>query len=431
MATPPSYTSSGDSEHVFGRTPSYSEEPGLHEQRLALNARSLPQPTGNFVKVSKHGDVTMRLAAQEDNVDLPVYSSGAVIEGTVELSKKDDVSSVDVKVEGHLELKENAEGGHMHYTLCLEEVKLWTKDDGNPNCPASLHFSVPLPTVFQHEDQSYPLPPSHSIQLKGLPGFNGIIHYSISAMIHNPHPISINFKTLGIHIGNASVSTPFIHYPRTRPPFPTPSPLQCTETGEFIEKPDWQEYQSVVKANATNGVQDIGVRFYLPASRIFCVSEPIPFHITLESDSHSLAAFLPYGPIPGIPMKLPATRIQVVRQSIVDVKHTTVRSEPANTAMWSIAYIGEAAFRHARDGATCMSFSGEVNIEPTKITGFTVPGLSSGQLKYSVQDCILLTVSPAEGVKAPFADVREAIPIRLATDAWTDSALSSHKEDAM
>jgi hypothetical protein len=28
------------------------------------------------------------------------------------------------------------------------------------------------------------------------------------------------------------------------------------------------------------------------------------------------------------------------------------------------------------DGATCTSFSGEITIEPTKVMGFTVPGLS-------------------------------------------------------
>ncbi|KAF7375366.1 hypothetical protein MSAN_00424100 [Mycena sanguinolenta] len=420
MATPrlPSYASYGDERLEVLRSPSYSAEPGLHEQRLALNARSLPQPTGNFVKVSKHGGITLRLLSQEDDVDLPVYSSGAIVEGTVELSKTDSISSVDFKVEGHLELKENAEGGHTHHILCMETAELWCKGDDNSVCPSSLRFSVALPTAFEHEGQSYPLPPSHSIKLKGLPGFTANIDYSISAMIHKPHPVSINSKTLGIHIGDASVSTPFIYYPRTRPPFSTPSPLHCTEAGEFTEGTGWQVYQSVVKANAPNGVQDIGVKFYLPASRIFCVSEAIPFHITLESDAHSLAAFLPYGPIPGTSTEFPATRIQVMRQSTVDVKHTTVRSEHANTAIWSVDYFGEAEFRHARDGPTRMSFSGEVKIQPTKITGFTVPGLIA----------FFLTVSPPEGVKAPFADVREVVPIRLATDMWADDAAGAHKE---
>jgi hypothetical protein len=91
----PSYAEPFDS---FSRTPSYSAEPGLYEQRLALNARSLPQPTGSFLKSSKHGDVKLRLAAQEDKLDLPVYGAGSVVEGVVELTKTDSISSVEIKV---------------------------------------------------------------------------------------------------------------------------------------------------------------------------------------------------------------------------------------------------------------------------------------------------------------------------------------------
>jgi len=190
----------------------------------------------------------------------------------------------------------------------------------------------------------------------------------------------------------------------------------------------------VVKVNATPGVQDIGVRFYLPVSRIYCASQGIPFHVTFESDAHSLATFLPYGPT-GASGKLPATRVQVMRQSLVDVKHSTIRrsgSEHVNTAIWRIDYIGEAVFRHAGDGATHTSFSGEVKIEPIKVMGFHVPGLS-------IQDCILLTVAPPEGTKAPFVGIREVIPIRLTTDAWTEdgrgiaaarrSSVSSHRKE--
>ncbi|KAJ7852838.1 hypothetical protein B0H14DRAFT_2759511 [Mycena olivaceomarginata] len=405
MSTPrlPSYAESPES---FGRTPSYSAEPGLYEQRLALNARSLPRPTGNFVKTSKHEDVKLRLAAQDEKLELPVYNIGASVEGAVELTKADSISSVELKVEGNLELKENGEGGHKHYTLCLDTVVLWTKDADGTACPSALPFSLALPTEFEHEGQSYPLPPSYSIKLEGLPGFSATIDYSVSAIVNKPH--SINSKKLGIHIRSTIVSTPFIYCPRTRPPHPIPPPLQSTETGMFDERPEWNTYQSIAKVNATSGLQDIGVKFYLPASRIFCASQGIPFHITLTADAHSLAAFLPYGPPHGF---------QLMRQSAVDVKHTAARTEHVNTAIWRVDYLGEAAFRHAHDGPTCMSFSGEINID-TKVMGFAVPGLM-------VQDCILLTVTPPEGTHAPFVGIREVIPVRLTTDSH------SSKEDTM
>ncbi len=82
----------------FSRIPSYSAEPGIYEQRLALNARSLPQATGNFIKSSKSGNAKLRLTAQENNIDLPIYGTGGVVEGTVELTKTDNISTVEITV---------------------------------------------------------------------------------------------------------------------------------------------------------------------------------------------------------------------------------------------------------------------------------------------------------------------------------------------
>ncbi|KAJ7368594.1 hypothetical protein DFH08DRAFT_831772 [Mycena albidolilacea] len=400
----------------FSRTPSYSAEPGIYEQRLALNARSLPQATGNFTKSSRSGNAKLRLIAQENNIDLPVYGSGGIVEGTVELTKTENISTVELRVEGRLELKEIAEGGHTDTTLCLDTVLLWIKDSNNPVCPSVLPFSLTLPTTFQYEGRSYPLPPSHSIKLKGLPGFYATIDYSVSAIINKPHSVPnlvplVKSKKLGINIGSTTVSTPFIYYPRTRPAVPIPAPLRRFEGG-FIESPEWRVYKSILKANAKAGAQDIYVKFYVPASRIFCASQAIPFHITFESTAFSLAAFLPYGPTTGGNSgKLRATRVQLMRQSTVDVRGTTIHG--TKTDIWRVDRIGEGGFRHAGDGATWISFSGEIPIDPVKVTGFRVAG-------FSVMDCILFTVTPPDVTKSAFVGIRETIPVRLTTDAWSE-----------
>ena len=36
------------------------------------------------------------------------------------------------------------------------------------------------------------------------------------------------------------------------------------------------------------------------------------------------------------------------------------------------------------------------------------------------KDCIVLSVSPPEGYKSPFSELRETIPVRLTTDAWSE-----------
>ncbi|KAF8195610.1 hypothetical protein K438DRAFT_1586540 [Mycena galopus ATCC 62051] len=402
----------------FSRTPSYSAEPGLYEQRLALNARSLPQAIGTFIKSSKSGNAKLRLSAQENNIGLPIYGTGGVVGGVVELTKTENISTVEITVEGRLQLKEIAEGGHTETTLCLDTVLLWMKDANNTVCPSVLPFSLTLPTTFEYNGRSYPLPPSYAIKLKGLPGFYAAIDYSVSAIMNKPNSVPnivplVKSKKLGINIGSTYVilSTPFIYYPRTRPATPIPASLRRFEGG-FIESPEWKTYESVLKAKAKAGTQDIYVKFYIPASRIFCASQAIPFHVTFESTAFSLAAFLPYGPTTGKSGKMRATRIQLMRQSTVDVRGTTT-IPGTKTDIWRVDSIGEGVFRHAGDGATWMSFSGEIPIEPVKVTGFRIAGLS-------VMDCLLLTVNPPDVTKSAFVGIREVIPVRLTTDVWTE-----------
>jgi hypothetical protein len=79
-------------------TPSYSAEPGFHEQCIAIYARSLPQATGTFIVTSSNDNTKLRLTAQEDKIELPVYGTGGVVAGTVELTKTGNIDSVEVTV---------------------------------------------------------------------------------------------------------------------------------------------------------------------------------------------------------------------------------------------------------------------------------------------------------------------------------------------
>jgi hypothetical protein len=75
---------------------SYTKEPPSDE---AIHDR-LSRPSGEFVKKSKNGGVSLRLFAQADDATLPVYGSGASVRGSVELSesKLEGLASVEIKV---------------------------------------------------------------------------------------------------------------------------------------------------------------------------------------------------------------------------------------------------------------------------------------------------------------------------------------------
>ena len=116
------------------------------------------------------------------------------------------------------------------------------------------------------------------------------------------------------------VSTPFIYYPRSRAPRRIPSPLLYSRNG-FDYSPEWQIFESILRSKKTER-PDIVTKLYIPASRIFAVTQPIPFYLTLESSAVSLAAFLPFSPKAGTSSKV--TRVQLMRQTAVDIKYRQV-----------------------------------------------------------------------------------------------------------
>ncbi|KAF7362596.1 hypothetical protein MVEN_00608400 [Mycena venus] len=391
---PPSY---GDALQP-GSTTYYSAEPELDEHRHAIHAHSLPRATGTVTVPSSNENATLRLTAQEDKIELPVYSTGAVIAGTVELAKTDHIFAVDIAVEGRVKVHELGEGGHIETPISIGTVQLWKKGD-DTGCPGTLPFSVTLPTTFRDDDQSHPLPPSHSVSLEGVPGFDADIDYTISAHIKS--------KKFGLPIGSTTVSTPFIYQPRSRPAHRTPTPLECEKAG-FIERPGWKVFRSVVKAHPNTGFQDIGVKLYIPESRIFYLADPIPFHITFESTTpQSLTEFMPFGPSGD----LHATRLQLMRQSAADVRGEFILGTKTN--IWRNDIIGEGSFEQTAEGATWVSFSGSIPIKPVKVTGFKLR-------HFSVTDALLLEVTPPDATTSPFVSIWETIVVRLTTDAWVE-----------
>jgi hypothetical protein len=394
----------------LNRTPSYSAEPGDYEHRLAIGDRLRPRPSGNFITESKGGGIRLRLSAQEDNVALPIYGSTNLVEGTVELSKPESVKSVEVKIEGRLDLKEIAEGGTAVAKLCLNNALLWIKDDANPRCPTSLHFAIGLPDTFTYEDKTYPLPPTFDVKLSGLPGFVATINYSVTAMIAKSNGVpmpKVKSKTFGIHVGSTYVSTPFVYYPRSRPSSAIPPPLRHGPAG-FHVTDEWKAFESVIQSKST-ARPNIVAKLYIPASRVFCMSQPIPFHLSLESSAVSLAAFLPMGPTANT-ITRKVTRVQLMRQTTVDVRNTMLHG--VKTDIWRVDCIGEGTYKHAGDGPTSMTYTGEIVVQDIKVPAFRAAGLS-------VKDCLLFTVTPLDPAKTPFGDLREVIPIKLSTDPWT------------
>jgi len=88
------------------------------------------------------------------------------------------------------------------------------------------------------------------------------------------------------------------------------------------------------------------------------MTQPIPFYLILESSAVSLAAFLPFSPTAGTLGPRKVMRVQLMRQTTVDVRYGQVTSliscvhiytrnttiAGVKTDIWRVDYIGEGTF---------------------------------------------------------------------------------------
>jgi len=98
LASLPSYAETRYIHRMDNGTPAYTVEPQPYEQRIGQNGLLRTRPSGEFVKQTKNGAISLRLASQEHNARLPAYGLAGEVEGTVIVSKPDGITSVDVKV---------------------------------------------------------------------------------------------------------------------------------------------------------------------------------------------------------------------------------------------------------------------------------------------------------------------------------------------
>ncbi|KAF7768552.1 hypothetical protein Agabi119p4_7795 [Agaricus bisporus var. burnettii] len=365
------------------------------------------------------------IIAQEP--DLQELFTGESVEGTVELDaeKVEGVDRVEVKITGRLKLNEIAEGGTSSANLALDTKLLWAKSPSSQQCPQKLDFDLMLPTTFTYEGTTYPLPPTYSVKLKGLPGFTASIEYSVAALVNRPSTVPsmvplVKSKTLGIHIGTTVVTTPFLYHPSTRPSGPLPPALVWSRLQGFGLTPEWRIFETISTAKKSH-LQDVVIKLLIPKSRVFALKQIIPFYVTFESSDASLSAFLPFAPSNGSSSNK-TTKIEIVRQATVDTSNEA--DTDARKDMWRIDSIGQGTFSHMANEKRVSVFSGELAIsDAIQVGGFRAAGLF-------VKDCIVLSMSPMNPGKCPFMDFRLAVPIRLVSSPWAADGTGIGARDA-
>ena len=248
------------------------------------------------------------------------------------------------------------------------------------------------------DKSAQPLPPTFESNLPGLPGFHATIAYSLSVVVSkskstlfclgnswvpaiadNRNHRASNSE-LVVHSRARSLSTPLMYLPRSRPYTQPPSSLHpATFTPRLDSRLDWQAFTMTIKSKRSSkgvqpGLEDIESKLYLHTTRIFPITQSIPFYLSFLSSSGTLAAFMPFGPqTPGSAgssvfdiVEYRCTRIRLTRQVIVDAKNLNLRAQGASVVqreqgrdrspslsgpissspeMWDMTTIGEGSFK--------------------------------------------------------------------------------------
>ncbi|KAF8823180.1 hypothetical protein HHX47_DHR10000253 [Lentinula edodes] len=398
--------------------PSYSPHSRDGEETLAQTCRfhSSLHATGTFTK--HHGDVTVVLSEQDEDVDVPSYGRHGLLAGSIILDsslKIEDIVAVVLKVEGRIKLNiSGANAASKTVKTVDEQYELWSCQTPNSSisstCPRLIPFSTILPPTFKDGNHEYPLPPSYEVNFTGIPGLYAKCTYTIRAIV----------KTHGSFWDHKqTVSTPFIYRPRKRPPQPTVA-------SEFfssikVSPEEWFQTTSVLQARPRTKLEPINVSIFLPAVRSFGLRDTIPYHIQLSGPISSLKKFyscVQYEPEP------PSPRSQSTLTMSVSLCRQ-VRVEVKGQAVWKSSIIGSGTLTALPPSVEldprlshsahemALDWEGEIRCRDDIRVGHFDAG------KIAMSDFLVFSVVPKPTMGA-FNSLRMIVPILLVTDTWVE-----------
>ncbi|KAI1793365.1 hypothetical protein LXA43DRAFT_239743 [Ganoderma leucocontextum] len=427
---------------------------------------------GHYVKHSSK--LTLLLSGQREGTCVPHYANGDTIEGILAIARPTGVLAVDVKIEGRIYVEEVGGGGSVSVKTINTKIYSWSASASRSFPPrASFRYTIPSSYRDSSVGKDYPLPPSYSADLHGIPGFSVQIAYAVVVNLTLLREPSTLWR------GVSNIRVPFRYSHRTRPTLAPPFPCSPHRT----ETPPCPHTLWMFKMKARKeDMPGIKVHVYLPSSSVCCQLEPIPFHITLFADERTLEPFAEYRPMPSSFLPISGSpsyasfesvqthissrkaahkcplKIRVHRTTIVDagsaglglalesptqsqsrsgrqieavrdlftrsdVSHSSSTSgkprwEKDKASMHSSHAIGQGIVHSASKRAKSVVWSGAIVIPPGEegfSGGFEVNGLK-------VVDSVVLSIEPPPPLRSQYLPLNETIPIVLTSDSANSRA---------
>ncbi|EIW74692.1 hypothetical protein CONPUDRAFT_170028 [Coniophora puteana RWD-64-598 SS2] len=336
---PPAYEAEGPRSPI----PDYSPKPLPGEksmQKTPKNSRCSETGGQNNCTFTYRQDgttLTLRNCREED--ELPTFRFRGMVSGEVDIEDRERVSSVSVKLEGRVSLR-GMEATERR--LFMREHTLWnlrdsmncdssslssssssgeSDDDQHPQqcfprsrrdsrlglqqqqqqqqqaqplCPSMFPFAIAFPSTFREErdgrtSKASPLPPSCEV----MRPMRAHVVYVLS--VHIVRARKVPFLGAWLPNRDERLLAQLNYRPRVRPPRPMPMSMVMAMAnlgGSSFEKScpeDWHMalWKTKIPVKAASGAPskteiDADCHIQLPASRVYLVTDPIPFRVRLE-----------------------------------------------------------------------------------------------------------------------------------------------------
>ncbi|KAH9922873.1 uncharacterized protein BXZ73DRAFT_79681 [Epithele typhae] len=366
-------------------------------------------------------------STQREGTRMPRYSNADTIEGVLAVARSSGVLALQVKVQGAIHIEEIAGSGSTDIRIVDDVIYSWDAQQG----------VFPPKASFRH----YPLPPTFSEELCGIPGFTVDVSYAIV----------VNLTLCGAlrRFGGRSAGVPPIKVQIC--PHHEPMPFRVTLSAEPETTLDsFAEYRPLpasflpLSPSPSNSSSE-SARPHISARRAppHCPIRIRVIRTTVVDAGRAASPFLPNARPPRATTSLRAwawarhvqlrqrvdraqqesdskpqqERAQVpgpgrggeaVRRPELHVCHASDRAgrraqrDARRTARARAAVVGRDCAPAARGCAEWDAFSG----------AFEVSGLK-------VVDSIVLQIDPPSGCAVEYEPLNEAIPVRLTSDGMT------------
>ncbi|KAG6850432.1 hypothetical protein H0H93_013304 [Arthromyces matolae] len=410
---------SGQADHL---PPSYSAEPANDEQTLQRNGSGqTPQlPTGIYTQTS--GNLTVKLFQQREGASIPTYGRQGIVNGLLQIKNPKSTILIVMKVDGKLDTLTST--GGTTTVLLNRSYTLWRKNNATNNqLLDAVEISYVLPTTFLYrgaKNHLHQLPPSFRVEENGSIFFVRS-YYSITISVSRALHRSVGFLTT-------------TDEPRSR----ANRPILSTPAFYSTLKTCPEEWHQAISGFQSKSAKDqsqiqLNAHLFIPVSRVYALSDTIPFHIQLTGPLDTLQRFITRrqqrGPTATLPSSSSSTYTEghsnveikiTIRRSVqiesqVQDHHTSSSSSKdhiiADGEVWevppSLCEVGVGAH---------LDWQGKLRLrEDCEVGSFQAGNVN-------IKDTVDITVNPrvTEGRRG-FLPLKLSVPIRIVEDPHPDT----------